>query len=174
MVERVILAFSKEETSRKIMHMLDGTGYKVCCVCRSASELLRYTSELDATLIIMAYKIGGVLADDIAADLPPGIKILSIVRAENKDMISNEDIFVLPLPVNRQSLLSSIDIFLGAINKRKKTRRDPNEEKIIDKAKLYLMEKHHMTEEQAHRFIQKRSMDTGSKFIDTARLILHI
>ncbi len=154
--------------------MLEGTGCEVCCVCRSGSELLRYTSELDASLVIMGYKIGGVLADDIAADLPPGMKLMSIVRAENQDMISNDDIFVLPLPVNRQSLISSIEIFLGAISKRRKTRRDPDEEKIIDKAKLYLMEKHHMTEEQAHRFIQKRSMDTGAKFIDTARLILHI
>ena len=30
-----------------------------------------------------------------------------------------------------------------------------------------------MSEEQAHRFIQK-SMDTGAKFIDTARMILNI
>lgn len=173
-MERVVLAFSREETAQKIKHMLEGTGYEVCSVCRSGSELLRYTAELDAALVIMGYKLGSILADDIIADLPPGIKLMSIVKAENQDMIESDEIFVLPLPVNRQSLLSSIEIFLGVIDKRKKTHRDPEEEKIIDRAKLYLMEKHRMTEEQAHRFIQKRSMDTGAKFIDTARLILHV
>lgn len=173
-MERIILAFSKEEISRKIIHMLDGTGCEVCCVCRSGSELLRAAAELDASLVIMGFKIGGDLADDIAAELPPGMKLMAIVRPENSELISNNDIFVLPLPVNRQSLVSSIDIFLGSITRRRKTRRGPDDEKIIDRAKLYLMEKYHMTEEQAHRFIQKRSMDTGARFADTARLILHI
>ena len=36
------------------------------------------------------------------------------------------------------------------------------------------METYHMTEPQAHRFMQKRSMDSGSKLTDTARLILGI
>lgn len=173
-MERVVLAFSREEIAQKIKHMLDGTGYEVCAVCCSEYELLRYTADLDVALVIMGYKLGGELADNIAAELPPGIKLISIVKAENRGMIENDEIFVLPLPVNRQSLLSAIEIFLGAIDRRRKTRRDPKEEKIIDRAKLYLMEKHRMTEEQAHRFIQKRSMDTGAKFIDTARLILHI
>lgn len=173
-MERVVLAFSKEETAQKIKRILDGTGYEVCSVCRSRSELLRYTAALDEVLIIMGYKLGEALADDIVLDLPAGHKLMSIVKMDNKDMVTNDDIFVLPLPVNRQSLLSAIEIFLGVIGKRKKTKRDPEEEKIIDKAKLYLMEKHKMTERQAHRFIQKRSMDTGAKFIDTARLILHI
>ena len=29
-----------------------------------------------------------------------------------------------------------------------------------------------MTEEQAHRFLQKRSMDTGAKMVQTAQLVL--
>ena len=173
-MERVVLAFSREETANKIKHMLDGSGYEVCAVCRTASELLRYTADYDASLVIMGYKLGGELADTIADDLPHGTKLMAIVRAENSDLISNEEIFVLTLPVDRRTLLSSAEIFLGAINKNKKTRRDPEEQKVIDEAKLWLMEKYRMTEEQAHRFIQKRSMDTGAKFIDTARLILHI
>ena len=173
-MDRIILAFSKAETADKITRMLDGSGFEVCCVCRSGDELLRAAIELDASLVIMGFKIGGMLAEDIAAELPPDIKLMAIVRADAADMLSGEGIFVLPLPVNRQSLISSIEIFLGVIEKRRKTRRRSEDEKIIDTAKLYLMEKHHMTEEQAHRFLQKRSMDTGAKLTDTARLILHI
>ena len=66
-------------------------------------------------------------------------------------------------------------LFVGIIERRKhRAKRTPEEEKIIRDAKAYLMEIHRMSEEQAHRFIQKRSMDTGAKFIDTARMILNI
>ena len=34
------------------------------------------------------------------------------------------------------------------------------------------MNRNCMTEEQAHRFIQKRSMDTGAKMVQTAMKIL--
>ena len=63
----------------------------------------------------------GMLAEDIASELPPDIKLMAIVRADAADMLSGEGIFVLPLPVNRQSLISSIEIFLGVIEKRRKT-----------------------------------------------------
>ena len=91
-------------------------------------------------------------------------------------MIENEEIFVLPLPVGRERLISAIEVFLGVIYKPNKrpSNRSEEDDKIIDSAKLYLMEKYRMTEQQAHRFIQKRSMDTGSRFVDTARQILHI
>ena len=43
---------------------------------------------------------------------------------------------------------------------------------LITRAKELLMNRNCMTEEQAHRFIQKRSMDTGAKMVQTARKIL--
>jgi response regulator NasT len=34
------------------------------------------------------------------------------------------------------------------------------------------MDRYDMTEEQAHRFLQKKSMDNGAKLTDTARMVL--
>ena len=42
----------------------------------------------------------------------------------------------------------------------------------VRQAKAILMEVNLMTEAEAHRFLQKRSMDTGAKLADTARLVL--
>ena len=42
----------------------------------------------------------------------------------------------------------------------------------MSQAKAVLMDRHGMTEEQAHRFLQKQSMDHGAKLTDTARLVL--
>ena len=34
------------------------------------------------------------------------------------------------------------------------------------------MERNHMTEEEAHRYIQKCSMDSGTSLTETARMVL--
>ena len=50
------------------------------------------------------------------------------------------------------------------LKRRKKTqpkRRTAEEEKIINKAKALLMERNQMTENDAHKYIQKLSMDRG-------------
>ncbi len=174
-MERVILAFSKDAAADKVRKMLDGSGYEVCAVCHSKAELLRSVTDMDETLIIMGYKLPDAVADEVAEDLREGQKLMSIVRAERQNEIYDQDIFVVTLPVNRQILINSIETFVGIIERRKhRARRTPEEEKIIADAKAYLMENHRMTEDQAHRFIQKRSMDVGARFIDTARQILGI
>ena len=173
MVERVVLAFSKRETAEKIKNMLYGSGYEAEMVCRTKAELMRYISDIDEVLVIMGYKLPDAVADAVYEDMREGQKLMSIVKADKQ--IDNPDILTVPLPVSLQRLISSIEIFLGVIEKRSKnTGRAPEEDKIVNKAKLYLMETYMMTEQQAHRFIQKRSMDTGARFADTARSILNI
>lgn len=173
-MKRIVLAFSKDATAQKIKNMLDGSGFDVYLICHSVAELMRSVSDMDDVLVIMGYKLPDGIVDDVS-DFLSGQPLMTILKAEQQELIENEDIFTLPLPVNRERLISSIEVLTGHIERRKKTsNRTPEEDKIIENAKLYLMEKYRMTESQAHRFIQKRSMDTGAKFIDTARLILHI
>ena len=170
-----MLAFSKQETAEKIRIMLDGSGMDIAAVCRSRAEIMRSLSGMDETLVIMGYKLPDGTADDVFEDIGGFHKLMSIVKAEHQQDIYNREIFVVPLPINRQILLNAVETFVGMIERQKhrKTRTE-EEKKIIADAKAYLMENHAMSEEEAHRFIQKRSMDTGAKFIDTARAILKI
>ena len=50
-MDRVVLAFSKDETANKIKMMLDGSGYDVYTVCHSKAELLRTVADMDLSLI---------------------------------------------------------------------------------------------------------------------------
>ena len=52
--------------------------------------------------------------------------------------------------------------------------RSQEEQHMIDRAKEALMEKRGFTEAQAHKYLQKRSMETGTKLAETARLILEM
>ena len=51
-------------------------------------------------------------------------------------------------------------------------KRGAEEKRIIDQAKALLMNRNNMSEEEAHRFLQKKSMDTGSRLIDMAASVL--
>ena len=49
-----------------------------------------------------------------------------------------------------------------------------DEQEMIAEAKALLMERNNMTEEEAHRYIQKRSMDNGTGLTETAQMILSL
>ena len=51
-------------------------------------------------------------------------------------------------------------------------RRSPEEEALLSRAKALLMDRRGMTEGQAHRFLQKKSMDSGARLAETARQLL--
>ena len=53
-----------------------------------------------------------------------------------------------------------------------RTQRSDEEQSLIREAKAVLMYRNGMTEEEAHRFLQKQSMDHGAKLTDTARMVL--
>lgn len=60
----------------------------------------------------------------------------------------------------------------GGVEPAPVPKRSAEDKLLITRAKELLMSRNCMTEEQAHRFIQKRSMDTGAKMVQTAMKIL--
>lgn len=46
--------------------------------------------------------------------------------------------------------------------------------KVITAAKELLMERNQMTEDEAHHYIQKLSMDSGNNIVETAEMILEL
>ena len=63
--------------------------------------------------------------------------------------------------------------------KRRKRRNAPRkrtkeEQAVINQAKEVLMDKNNMSENEAHRYIQKSAMDSGRTMVETAEMILAI
>ena len=52
--------------------------------------------------------------------------------------------------------------------------RSTEEQKTIDDAKHLLMEKNNMSEEDAYRYIQKNSMDSGNSLVESASMVISI
>ena len=77
-----------------------------------------------------------------------------------------------------QELVSTVDMMCQSRERRRRRQRlaprerSKEEEAIIKEAKALLMERNRMTEEEAHRYIQKCSMDSGTNMVEMAKMVL--
>ena len=84
------------------------------------------------------------------------------------------------MPIKAYDLMNTLQMMLQNMDRRRRKRkktiksRTPEQEALIRKAKELLMARNNMTEEEAHRYIQKRSMDNGTGLTETAQMILSL
>ena len=73
------------------------------------------------------------------------------------------------------SLIPSNNLFERTRKKKRKPgQRTKEEQAVINQAKEVLMDKNNMSENEAHRYIQKSAMDSGRTMVETAEMILAI
>ena len=71
--------------------------------------------------------------------------------------------------------MASVRMLMQTGHRRERTvknQRTDEERAVVERAKHILIERNGMSEEQAHRFLQKKSMDSGVKLVQTAQMIL--
>ena len=84
----------------------------------------------------------------------------------------------LSMPLKLHDLINTVDMMIQGIERRRRKRREKprerNEEqaRLIKDAKEVLMSRNHMSEEEAHRYIQKCSMDSGTNMVETEQMVL--
>lgn len=174
-MDRVILAFEGQRTADRVRDILEGSGLAECLICRSAAEVKRLVNKQHITVVICGYKLPDQTAEALSEDLPISCAVLVLAVQNLLDMIESEDVFKLTAPVSRNDLLASVRLLtqVGRRMERFIRPQHSREEKIlIEKAKAILMDRNGMTEEQAHRFLQKKSMDSGAKLLQTAQMVL--
>jgi response regulator NasT len=133
------------------------------------------TSKREIGVVICGYKLHDWTVEELMDDLPPATSVLCIASQSQLELCESEDIFCLPAPVSKGDLMASVRMVIQMSHRLEKfarPRRNEEEKELIEQAKEVLMSRHGMTEEQAHRLIQKRSMDNGTKMSQTARLVL--
>ena len=174
-LETVIVAFESGKSCERIRDILESSGTAECIVCHSAAEVKRTVSHQRVTTVICGFKLPDQTAQDLFEDLPTSCAMLMVANQAQLDLCANPDIFKLAAPVGRGDIVASVRMllqFAGRMDRYVRPRRSQEEEQVIHQAKQLLMARHGMSEEQAHRLLQKRSMDTGARMIQTARLVL--
>ena len=113
----------------------------------------------------------------LAADLTGIAPVLVISSPGNLELCGDRNLTKLAVPSSRAEFFASLDLARGILTggapaSRSHARRSAEEERLIRRAKAVLMEVNLMSEAEAHRFLQKYSMDTGLRLAETAQLIL--
>jgi len=174
-MDRVIVAFESDKNCQHIKDVLESSGTVSCIVCRSAAEVRRLVQKQHITTVVCGFKLPDDSAESLFHDLPPYCAMLMVASQTQLEFCEQPDIFTLSSPVSKKDLIASVRMLLqmsARIEKFSRPQRSEEEQELITRAKALLMERHGMSEEQAHRLLQKKSMDNGAKLTDTARMVL--
>ena len=174
-MEKIIVAFESEAACRRVREILESSGTAACVVCRSGDQIRRAVNRLGIPAVVCGYKLSDETAQEVFADLPPFCAMLLVAAQGLLELCQNDDIFKLAAPVSKGDLIASVRMLLQMgrrLERFVRPARSRGEQALITRAKQVLMERHGMTEAQAHRFLQKRSMDSGVRLVQTAQMVL--
>ncbi|MDD7219258.1 MAG: ANTAR domain-containing protein [Blautia sp.] len=177
MSSSIVIALPKIEDAKKIRTILVRHGLSVASVCNTVSKALASMSELDSGVLICGYKLPDGYYKDVLDDLPQYFEMLLLASAKVISEAPN-CIETVEMPFKAGNLIEDVNEMLCRISRRirkekKKPRlRTESEQKYILDAKSLIMEKNHMSEEEAYRYIQKCSMDSGTNMVETAQMML--
>ncbi len=177
----VIVATGKIEASEKIKSILIEGGYDVLDVCKSGNEVIMKAIQYSPELVILSYKLPDTTVMEIYDSLVGVCDFLVLVSEPYLSIVSETmDVYYLSNPFSRSVLLNSVNMIFQSRRKmaklQKKVQNLENkmeERKVVEKAKKILIKNKGLTENEAFRFIQKRSMNTGEKMIKVAKNIIN-
>lgn len=176
----VIVAFPKLENAKSIKNILIKSGYEVASVCTTGAQTLQSANTLDSGIVICGHHFIDMMYQDLYEYLPEQFEMLLVASPAVCNEREIADIVCLSMPLKVHELIQTMDMMEYSIaRKRKKMRARPKErtseeKNIILAAKALLMNRNNFSEEEAHRYIQKRSMDNGTDLVETAQMILSL
>ncbi|MHB1452891.1 MAG: ANTAR domain-containing response regulator [Saccharofermentanales bacterium] len=187
-MKNLIIALNDHPTAQKIRTILSSSGIPVAGVCTSAAQVIILARRLQGTgLVICQSRFADQTADFIAEQLLPDYEFLLLSHGDIKTAYNGKGMYSLHLPLMRTDLIDSVKMLMSAgsrqdggnccakpqeMKAKEKKSRSSEEVRLIEDAKNILISRNNLTEEQAHRFLQKKSMDSGCRLTDTARAII--
>jgi response regulator NasT len=192
-VRHLIIAFSDQKVAMTVRQVLQRQGLPVAASCISGAQILQQASMIEeGGVVICPYRLIDLTAREILRMLPETFDMLVLVTPRQQGMLIDPGIYTLTQPINAQmltdaarQLLEKRQVVTGrnslagqprpaapAIKAGPAGKRTPEEQKIIEQAKYLLMNRRHCSEQEAHRYLQTKSMETGARLIDVAHWVI--
>lgn len=176
----IIVAFPKAENAESIKRILIRSGYPVDAVATTGAQALQFANGLKGGILICNYRFVDMMYTELYEYLPPTFQMLLVASPDICNDRQIADLMCLAMPLKVHELVQTLEMISYSIARKKKKermqpkQRSPEEQKLLTRAKGLLMERNNMSEEEAHRYIQKRSMDNGTGIVETAQMILSL
>jgi Response regulator with putative antiterminator output domain len=176
----ILVANSNEDSAKKIAAVLRSGGLNVSGVCTAGSQVINFVNRhYQGGVVVCSEKLKDMPALNLPRVVGSGYDFVFILRLQPAAVSDSLVSTSLLLPINRMELIATVTMLLdlsgpSSLSVKKKIAGGTlNEKETIESAKNLLIERNHFTEAQAHRFIQKKSMDNGKKMLETALIILN-
>ncbi len=174
----IIVLFPKIENAKNIRNILVKSGFSVEAVCNTGAQALQYAQGLNDGVLVCGYKYPDMICTQLMEFLPTHFQMLLVASRPNLADVFGSDIVCVEMPLKVHELVSTVSMMVQNLEQKRRKRRqvpvqrNEKEKGIIAEAKALLMERNNMTEAEAHRYIQKSSMDSGTGLSETAQMIL--
>ena len=179
---RILLVSSSKNFSTGILNALMHESYDIE-VIDSISKAKRLVLDKEFDIIIVNSPVIDDFGLDFSIEQSLDCGILMFVKPEIEAEIYYKTyqygILTLTKPSSKSILLQSLRLLSSAIAKKELIYTKPKninerleEIKIINTAKLLLIEYKHFTEDEAHKYIEKRAMDFRQTKIKVAKKII--
>ncbi len=176
----IIVAFRKSDDAKNIRNLLVRSGFSVMAVCTTGAQVLAQADGLTDGIVVCGYQMTDMLYSGIRESLPAGFELLLLAGKAVLPGFREEGVLCLSMPLKAQELVDSLAMLDRNLSMRRRRRRSQPrkrseaEEKLLKQAKSLLMDRNHMSEEEAHRYLQKCSMDSGNSICETAQMVLTV
>lgn len=174
----IIVVLPKPEDARGIKNVLVRNGFQVTGVCTTGAQAIGQADGLSDGIVICSFKLADMVYSELQECLPHGFEMLLMASDRLLSECEGSGIVCLSMPLKVNDLISTVAMMCEGIERRRRKAklkpkvRSAEEEADIKAAKELLMARNHMTEEEAHRYLQKCSMDSGTNIVETARMVL--
>ena len=174
----IIVAFPGTDNARNIKNVLVRNGFSVRAACTTGAQVIELAEDYTDGIVICGYRLIDMLYEELHDCLPKEMQMLLLASPQYLDGVDKEKIICLSMPLKVHELIDTVGMLTRSMDHRRRRRRltprerSPEEEGLILEAKKLLMERNHMTETQAHKYLQKCSMDSGTNLAETAAMVL--
>jgi len=172
----VVVVFPKLEDAKNLKNLLVRNGYQVAAVCTTGAQALHCADGLVNGIMVTAYKLPDMMYSELNEYLPAGFDMVLV--ASRNHLSESNNVVTMPIPFAVRDFLNTMDmVSQNVLRRKRKMRRQPtvrkeSDCKLIEEAKAVLMARNNLTEEEAHRYIQKCSMESGNNMVETAQMLL--
>ena len=168
----IIVVLPKLEEAKGVKSILVRSGFQVTGICTTGTQAISQADGLNDGIVICSYKLADMIYTELHEDLPEGFEMLLMASQNLISECYGNGIVCLSMPLKVQDLINTVNLMVEGVERRRRKVRNAADEKAIKDAKELLMARNHMTEEEAHRYLQKTSMDSGTNLVETAQMVL--
>jgi len=174
-MKSILTAFSNPLMSRTVSSLLEHGGYAVESCCKSAEDLLKVSESCASHVVVNGFSFPDMDLESLYQRLNGRLAMVTVLFPHQMGMLKIREMTVIAYPPSGTELLLAVERVEKYVSSRGQSYphvRTAEEILLIHRAKEIIIDSLGATESQAHRFLQKFSMNHGLRLSDSAEMVI--